>query len=96
MGFAFYLAIEFFAQPLIVGAVNIAVMHGLYHLKGWQVEFWLNGIFLLLAFSTLNLILQTTFNLPFLPSAAAIDLLLCLPFGAVAKFSNGGWNKPID
>jgi hypothetical protein len=96
IGFAFYLAMEFFAQPLIVGAVNIAVINSLYHTKGWQVGFWLNGIFLLLGFSTLNLVLQTTFNLPFLPTVAVIDLLLAVPFGAIARFSNGGWKKPID
>jgi len=96
VGFAFYLVIEFFAQPIIVGAVNIAVINNLYHTKGWQVGFWLNGIFLFLSFSTLNLVLQTTFNLPFLPTVILIDLLLALPFGAIARFSNGGWKKPID
>ena len=64
LGFAFYMAIEYFVQPLIVGVVNIIIINALYKTKGWQVGFWLNGIFLLLAFSTLNLVLQTTFNLP--------------------------------
>ena len=96
LGFAFYLAIEFFAQPIIVGALNIALINNLYHTKGWQVGFWLNGIFLFLFFSTLNLVLQTSFNLPFLPTVAIIDLLLAIPFGAIARFSNGGWKKPID
>jgi hypothetical protein len=96
LGFAFYLATEFFVQPLVVGAANIALINGLYGTKGWQVEFWLNGIFIVLAFTTLNLILQTTFDLPLLPYIALIDLLLALPFGCIARFSNGGWKKPID
>ena len=96
LGFAFFLAITYFFQPLVLGAVNIAAINTLHKTRGWQVSFWLNGIFLLLAFLTLNLVLQDTFNLPFLPSIAVIDLLLSLPFGCIARFSNGGWNKPID
>ena len=65
MGLAFYLAIEFFFQPLIVGAVNVAVINGLYNTKGWQVGFWLNGIFMLLAFYVLIGFLLTV---PFLAS----------------------------
>jgi hypothetical protein len=96
LGFAFFLAVTYFAQPLVLGSVNIAVINSLHKTRGWQVNFWLNGILLLLAFTTLNLVLQDTFNLPFLPSIAIIDLLLSLPFGCLARFSNGGWNKPID
>jgi len=96
LGFAFLLAITYFAQPIIIGAVNIALINSLHKTRGWQVGFWLNGIFLLLAFSTLNLILQVTFNLQFMPSIAIIDLLLSFPFGCLARFSNGGWKKPID
>ncbi len=96
IGFAFLIAITYFVQPLILGVTNIAVINSLHKTRGWQVGFWLNGIFLLLAFSTLNLVLQITFSLPFLPTIAIIDLLLSLPFGCLARFSNGGWSKPID
>jgi len=96
LGFAFLMAITYFAQPILIGVINIALISLLHKTKGWQVGFWLNGVFLLLAFSTLNLILQTTFDLQFLPVIAIIDLLLALPFGCIARFSNGGWKKPID
>ncbi len=96
IGFAFLMAITYFAQPLILGVTNIAVINSLHKTRGWQVGFWLNGIFLLLAFSTLNLVLQITFSLPFLPTIAIIDLLVSFPFGCLARFSNGGWSKPID
>jgi hypothetical protein len=96
LGLAFYVVIEYFVQPLIIGAVNIIIINSLYKTKGWQVGFWLNGVFLLLTFSTLNLVLQTTFSLPFWPTTAIIDLLLSLPFGCIARFSNGGWKKPIN
>ena len=96
LGFAFFLAITYFAQPLVLGAVNIALINSLHKTRGWQVGFWLNGLLLVLAFSTLNLILQVTFNLQFLPVIAIIDLVLAFPFGCLARFSNGGWNKPID
>ena len=97
LGFGFYLAVKYFVQPLVLGAVNIAILNSLHKTRGWQVGIWLNGIFLLLAFSTVNLLLQTTFSLPFLPATAIIDLIaLSFPFGCIAKFSNGGWTKPID
>ncbi len=96
IGLALLMAVTYFVQPLIIGVLNIIIINGLYKTKGWQVGFWLNGIFLLLAFSTLNLLLQTVFQLPFLPTVAIIDILLALPFGCIARFSNGGWKKPID
>ncbi len=97
LGFAFFMAVKYFVQPLIIGVINIVIINSLHKTRGWQVGFWLNGIFLLLTFSTINLVLQITFALPFLPSIAVIDLLLLsFPFGCIARFSNGGWTKPID
>jgi hypothetical protein len=97
LGFFFLMAITYGIQPLMIGVLNIIIINTLYKTKGWQVGFWLNGIFLLLAFSTINLLLQTTLRLPFLPYTALIDILvLSFPFGCIARFSNGGWKKPID
>ena len=96
IGFALLIAVTYFAQPLILGVFNIVIINVVYKVKGWQVGFWLNGVFLLLTFSTLNLVLQLAFQLPFLPYVALIDLLLSFPFGCIARFSNGGWKKPID
>ena len=96
LGFAFLLAITYFVQPIVIGVVNIVLINVLHKTKGWQVGFWLNGVFLLLAFSTINLVLQVTFNVPFLPYVVIFDLLLALPFGCIARFSNGGWKKPIN
>jgi hypothetical protein len=96
IGLAILLLITYFVQPLILGATNIALINSLHKTRGWQVGMWLNGIFLLLTFTTINLILRVTFSLPFLPDVAIIDLLLSFPFGCIARFSNGGWTKPID
>ena len=96
IGYALLMVVTYFAQPLIIGVLNIVIINGLYKTKGWQVGFWLNGIFLLLTFTTINLLLEIVFQLPFLPLVAVIDVLLSLPFGCIARFSNGGWNKPID
>jgi hypothetical protein len=97
IGMGFKIAIQYLIQPIVLGFLNIGLIHILYGLKGWQVGFWLNGIFLLLVFSTVNLLLETSFNLPFLPYTAVIDVvLLALPFGVIARFSNGGWKKPIN
>lgn len=96
IGLALLITLTYFAQPLIIGVLNIIIINTLYKTKGWQVGFWLNGIFLLLTFSTINLLLQTGFNAPFLPYIALVDILLSLPFGGIARYSNGGWKKPID
>lgn len=97
LGFAFYMMVSYIMQPLVVGVLNIIIIHQLYKFKGWQVGFWLNGIFLLLAFSTVNLMLQMMLRLPFAPYIALIDIfVLSFPFGIAARFSNGGWKKPID
>jgi hypothetical protein len=96
IGLAFYFLISYLIQPVILGVLNIFLINLLYKTKGWQVGFWLNGIFLLLIFSTLNIVLQTTLDLSF-SSIAAIDLIvLSFPFGCIARFSNGGWKKPMD
>lgn len=97
LGFVFFYVSTYIFGPIAVGAVNIIIMHRLNKVKGWQVGFWLNGLFLMLAFSTTNLILQTALGLPFAPYIALIDLfMLALPFGIIARYSNGGWKKPID
>jgi len=96
IGLAILLLITYLVQPLILGATNIALISSLHKTRGWQVGIWLNGIFLLLMFTTINLVLRATFNLPFLPTVAIIDLVLSFPFGCIARFSNGGWTKPID
>ena len=97
IGFGFFMVISYLIQPLLIGVLNIVIINFFYKTKGWQVGFWLNGIFLLLAFSTINLVLEVSFALPFTPIVAVIDILaFSLPFGCIARFSNGGWKKPID
>lgn len=96
IGFALLLFTTYLVQPILIGVLNIAIINTLYKTKGWQVGFWLNGVFLLLAFSTVNIVLQTVLNLSF-TFIAIIDLvLLAFPFGCIARFSNGGWKKPIN
>jgi hypothetical protein len=96
IGISLLVFTTYFVQPILVGVLNIFIINTLYKTKGWQVGFWLNGIFLLLTFSTVNLVLQTTLNLSF-TSVAVIDIvLLAVPFGCIAHFSNGGWKKPIN
>jgi CDP-diglyceride synthetase len=96
IGLALLLVITYIVQPLILGATNIALINSMHKTRGWQVGIWLNGVFLLLTFTTINLILRISFSLQFLPEVAIIDLLLSFPFGCIARFSNGGWTKPID
>jgi hypothetical protein len=96
IGFALLLFTTYLVQPLILGFLNIFIINTLYGTKGWQVDFWLNGIFLLLTFTTVNLVLQTTLNLSFTNTAIIDVVLLALPFGCIARFSNGGWKKPIN
>lgn len=97
LGFVFLEIITYGIQPLIIGVLNIVIIQVMYKLKGWQVGFWLNGIFLLLLFTAVNVVLETVLFLSFSPYVAIIDIaLFSFPFGCLARFSNGGWNKPIN
>ena len=96
IGFALLIITTYLLQPILIGVLNILLINTLYKTKGWQVGFWLNGIFLLLAFATINLVLQTAFSLPFTYTALIDIIALSFPFGCIARFSNGGWKKPID
>jgi hypothetical protein len=95
IGLVIYGVLMFLVEPIALGVVNIALINVLFSTRGWQVNFWLNGIFLLLVFTTVNVVMQTTANLSF-TYLAVIDLVaLSFPFGCLARFSNGGWKKPI-
>ena len=96
LGFVFLIFVTYIVQPIMIGILNIFIINTLFKTKGWQVGFWLNGIFLLLAFSSVNLVLQTEFNLSFGYTALIDIVVLALPFGCIARFSNGGWKKPIN
>jgi hypothetical protein len=92
VGFAFFLFISYGIQPIIIGVLNIVMLHRLYKCEGWQIGFWLNGLFLLLTFSTITLLLQTITGLPFFVIAVVEILILPYPFGVLGKFSNRGQN----
>jgi hypothetical protein len=96
LGFFFLMFTTYLIQPIIVGVLNIFIINVLFGTKGWQVGFWLNGIFLLLAFSTINVVLQTALGLSFTFVVVIDVVLLAFPFGCIARFSNGGWKKPIN
>lgn len=96
IGFALLIFTTYLVQPILIGVLNIFIINTLFKTKGWQVGFWLNGIFLLLVFSTVNLVLQTALNLSFTYTAIVDVVVMSIPFGCIARFSNGGWKKPID
>jgi len=91
IGFAFFLFTQYGIQAIAVGTINVVILHRLYKWEDWRTGFWLNGLFLLLAFSTITLILQTITSLPFAPYIALIAILILpYPFGYIGKFSNRG------
>jgi hypothetical protein len=91
IGFALFLLTTYGIQPIILGVLNIVVLHRLYDCEGWQIGLWLNGFFLLLIFSTLNLVIQTMAGVPFSIVLGILEiLLLSFPFGYLGKFSNRG------
>ena len=96
IGFVLLILTTYLIQPIMIGILNIFIINTLYKTKGWQVGFWLNGIFLLLTFSTINIVLQTALSLPFAYIAAIDIIVLAFPFGCIARFSNGGWKKPLN
>ncbi len=91
IGFAFFLLSMFIVQPIIIGALNIIVLHRLNKFEGWQIGFWLNGLFLFLVFSAFNLVFQTITYVSYLSYGFVIAeiILLAYPFGIIAKLSNG-------
>jgi hypothetical protein len=95
IGFALLIFTTYLVQPILLGVLNIFIINTLFKTKGWQVGFWLNGVFLLLTFSTLNLVLQTTLNLSFTFTAIIDVVVFAIPFGCIALFSNGD-GKNID
>ena len=94
IGFGFFLVFSYIIQPIIVGALNVIILSRLYNTEGFQTSFWLNGLFLLLTFSTINLLIQTVWSVPFsLPLAIIEAIALSVPFGYLGKFSNLSWKK---
>jgi hypothetical protein len=95
IGFALFLLATYGIQPIVVGVLNIVVLHRFYNLEGWQIGLWLNGFFLLLVFSTINLMIQTVAGVPFSLITGSLEiLLLAYPFGYIGKFSNRGVPNP--
>jgi len=91
IGFALFVLCTYGFQPMIVGVLNIVVIHRFYNSEGWQIGLWLNGFFLILAFSTMNLMIQTITGVPFSILIGLLEiLLLSYPFGYLCKFSNRG------
>ena len=89
LGFAFFLIVSYVVQPLIIGVLNVVALHRFYHYQGWQISFWLNGLFILLIFSTINLVIQTIMHVPFSALVAIAEIpLLAYPFGYLGKISN--------
>lgn len=91
IGLALFVIVMYFIQPVIIGVLNIMLLHRLYNCEGWQIGFWLNGFFLLIIFSTINLLIQTMTGWPFSVLIAVPEIvLLAYPFGYLGKFSNRG------
>ena len=91
IGFALFLFTTYVIQPLILGVLNITLLHRLCNCEGWQIGFWLNGFFLLLVFSTINLVIVTTTGVPFSIILGILEVfLLSYPFGYLGRFSNRG------
>ena len=91
IGFALMLLVMFGIQPIILGVLNIIVLHRFYDCEGWQIGFWLNGFFLLIVFSTINLLILTMTGIPFSLALGVVEIvLLSYPFGYLGRFSNRG------
>ncbi|MCJ7713274.1 hypothetical protein MUO66_02295 [Candidatus Bathyarchaeota archaeon] len=91
IGLAFLLVATYGIQPIALGVLNIVVLQRLYGYDGWQIGLWLNGFFLLLIFSTINLLIQTIAGVPFSLGIGILEIfLLSYPFGYLGKFSNQG------
>jgi hypothetical protein len=91
IGFALFVLCTYGVQPMIVGVLNIVVIHRFYNSEGWQMGLWLNGFFIVLVFSTMNLIILTVTGVLFSPVIGILEIfLLSYPFGYLGRFSNRG------
>ena len=91
IGLAFLLVATYGIQPIALGVLNIVVLQRLYGCDEWQIGLWLNGFFLLIIFSTINLLIQTIAGVPFSLGIGILEIfLLSYPFGYLGKFSNQG------
>ena len=89
IGFALFIFTQYGIQAIAVGTINVILLQRFYKMEDWRTGFWLNGLFLLLTFATVTLILQTITGLPFAPYIALINMLIWpYPFGYLGKFSN--------
>jgi hypothetical protein len=96
IGFALFLITSYVIQPLIIGITNVLVLCRLNNYERCQIGFWLNGLFLVLTFSTINLLLLIVWNVAFTTTVAIAEVvLLSIPFGFLGKFSNRGRAKQI-
>ena len=96
IGFALLLFTTYGIQPIMMGVLNVVLLHRLYDCEGWQIGFWLNGFFLLLTFSTVTVLLQTITGLQFFPFIAVAEILILpYPLGNIGKFSNRGNKKAV-
>jgi hypothetical protein len=94
VGFALFLLAMFGIQPVILGVLNIIVIHRLHNCEDWEIGFWLNGVFLLLVFTTINLVIETFAGVPFSWILGVPEIfLLAYPFGYLAQLSNRGRKK---
>ncbi len=94
IGFALFILFSYVVVPLLVGALNVFILHWLYGFEGWITEFWINGVFLLLVFNAVNLIFLTVAYVRFSIWVALVEILcLSFPLGILGKISNGRWGR---
>jgi len=88
LGFAFLIIVMYIVQPLIVGALDAAILTRILNLGGCQTGFWISGFFLVLIFGSINLVLQTTLGWSFTALLALLEVLLfAYPFGWIGRFT---------
>ena len=97
IGLGLFVLVSLVVVPLLLGALNVLVLHWLYGFKGWQTEFWLNGVLILLVFAAVNLVLLTGANVRFSAWVALVEVLfLSVPFGLLGRVTNGGCEISAD
>ena len=94
IGFALFLVTSSALQPIIIGVINVIIVCRFYNAEHCQIGFWLNGLFLLLVFSTINLLMLTVYHVPLTTQVAIAEAIaLSIPFGYLGKISNTTWKK---
>jgi hypothetical protein len=94
IGVALFLLVWLVVFPLLLGALDVVFLARFFSLSGCQTGSWIVGLFLLLCFGSVNVVLETVWGITFSASVGVVEVvLLALPFGLLGRVTRAGFGK---